>query len=682
MLGVLNVIISDIVESDQASRTRTEVLDILMKHNFVFYEISYAALRIYVSCGDPIMIKKANDIAQQNVKVEQTNKSDELFDDEHLQAINTEKELFRTGDTMESINSTLDNSCNQLEETFTAVTDADTRSGLKVGLSTVTPEKADTQNLKCSETMNLTLGKDKRSIGKGDQFEKSLESIAENGFSLNHTIHIDDTEFTRPNKTGMQSAEAAEIVYLNGDNVDELEIQNGDAVITRCRTNANYLDIHSKSDRIETFTGQNKNYICEGNHKTFNTSPSSCPYGEKMKLTRNNKDADCFCSAKRSNHDDSLTDKNIDIEHIALCVQTCTLNKADEHIAKIEQANNMMTDSENPLNAAGTSNGEETAQTAILTGNRTERIVNQTDGTIFKILYTRRDQNAHLTKHEVEQKCIPTGNKAIGHAFATPDINDNETETDVSTSENLPVPGNHNSNTSAPAASQKTLLTKTATLGCFVYSIRPTLEDLVTDTLALSQKTLCVVISKHLAIESVDGKLYHEDKHLASIITPHADHDISVAKIDTECVKYCETSFKSEKGHSKNCVLYQFKEENGDAKTCSLSGEKVHIWGAKSRPGMVESHDFEFVEKAYGKCIFITDISEKPFSKPGDSGAVVCSTEARGQNMFAAGFLVGEITLKEEKHTGDNKTCYIALCFEDALKEIADRHQVTYLLPS
>lgn len=171
----------------------------------------------------------------------------------------------------------------------------------------------------------------------------------------------------------------------------------------------------------------------------------------------------------------------------------------------------------------------------------------------------------------------------------------------------------------------------------------------------IKKTKLLALISNHFAKYQPEKKLYCDGNHIADILNPLVvdGADIAAAEVLDQYREICRQVFKTQGGMEAPCLLLG---NLGDLQT----GEIVHIWGAKSKPGLGKIISSKYY---LGKCvemdtsghfIIITDKSnELRFAQPGDSGSIICVTSKDGTTVFAVGMLMGEF--EDCKSKNENK---------------------------
>lgn len=140
--------------------------------------------------------------------------------------------------------------------------------------------------------------------------------------------------------------------------------------------------------------------------------------------------------------------------------------------------------------------------------------------------------------------------------------------------------------------------------------------------------------------------------------------DINVAKIYKDHNHRCDLKLRDDKDNRMECILLDLEREENKNATPGL----IHIKGASSGIGLGEIQAVNFfVEGGHGNCMLARDRKgeEKPFCKPGDSGALVCSNDRHGQFVNVLGMVIGEYTSTEENYRG-----YLVYHFQSGLTHL------------
>lgn len=212
----------------------------------------------------------------------------------------------------------------------------------------------------------------------------------------------------------------------------------------------------------------------------------------------------------------------------------------------------------------------------------------------------------------------------------------------------------------------------TGTLGAFVEAEQDTSSSSISQHEPKSN--WFALISNHLARFQPGNRLLYEGNLIADILDPSLvkGADIAAAQIHKDYRKMCKQVFKTQGGKEVPCLLLSNFE---DLKTSS--GENVHIWGAKSKPGIgkIISCKYELsIDNARGYHIIISDRhTDSRFSQPGDSGSVICKTSKDGKTLYAIGMLVGEL-ISHYTDQGVNERRYSAFEFQFGLERLTEAY--------
>lgn len=185
-----------------------------------------------------------------------------------------------------------------------------------------------------------------------------------------------------------------------------------------------------------------------------------------------------------------------------------------------------------------------------------------------------------------------------------------------------------------------------------------------------NDQTMYALLSKHVAIHLGE---FHLGQVCANVITPHTDKlDIATAKLTSENNCKVDTDFKDIYDRRRKCTL--FKYINGNPQALRMF-EMVFIRGGTTRIGQGELVCSAVQQKDYPllRIKNRADTPDKDFCKPGDSGAIVCSTTRDGL-MYALAMVVGKDEQKKDQKE------YIACMLMDGLEELSKTHKCTYRL--
>ncbi|XP_052242468.1 uncharacterized protein LOC127852554 [Dreissena polymorpha] len=217
--------------------------------------------------------------------------------------------------------------------------------------------------------------------------------------------------------------------------------------------------------------------------------------------------------------------------------------------------------------------------------------------------------------------------------------------------------------------------------GCLVESTNTTVElNNREETGSASQSipeesagNLVALISRHVAYANMEMGIMHllvNNKIIGHTDNIHPQTLLDIIPIDIyeNLIGDCNTRFKTEQNKFMHAQLID-KEH-----ISTLMGTKVHIWGAVSSPGLGTLVDIDF-KMTGGLCIKVCDcINGKPFSYPGDSGAIVCASDSRGRNLYAIAMLIG-------KYEGIKiQPTYMAVLLSEAFQKLKELYKSEFLL--
>ncbi|WAR20346.1 hypothetical protein MAR_002184 [Mya arenaria] len=230
------------------------------------------------------------------------------------------------------------------------------------------------------------------------------------------------------------------------------------------------------------------------------------------------------------------------------------------------------------------------------------------------------------------------------------------------------------------------------TLGCFVHNIGgPT-----------RPYDIYALISRHVAMFQVADDFVIDGCDVGKVLSPMVGfHDIAVAGMHNSQLPWLDEKFKTETRDDKRCHVFDFKEDD-DETLDYLSGLPVHIWGASSSPGVGRIAIEHCVSYGFGGQICSGIIIEdrrylkKPFSKPGDSGSIICSFNIRNDSLFALGMVCGEykkqvtgpkqrlvdhaLPVSESQRKTKGTGQYYALRIDEGLKQLSENHGGRFVL--
>ncbi|XP_045182461.2 uncharacterized protein LOC123541121 [Mercenaria mercenaria] len=214
------------------------------------------------------------------------------------------------------------------------------------------------------------------------------------------------------------------------------------------------------------------------------------------------------------------------------------------------------------------------------------------------------------------------------------------------------------------------------TLGCFAF---------MTDD---SCEKTCALISKHVA--TCGNRFFCPDYgitmlnnplgHVVTATVQDTGLDIAALLLD-ERVRIC-AKYKSEDPDFDSgllqCKLHDYTEDSNDE--ILSSGQQVYIWGATSKPGKgvitIPTYKIDGMENGL---ILIEDRSVRKgeiperFCKPGDSGAVVCAEDRRGEFVHAVAMLMGILNEHALKKDPTTRGKYLSVPLSTGLQELTKR---------
>ncbi|XP_053391902.1 uncharacterized protein LOC128554638 [Mercenaria mercenaria] len=217
---------------------------------------------------------------------------------------------------------------------------------------------------------------------------------------------------------------------------------------------------------------------------------------------------------------------------------------------------------------------------------------------------------------------------------------------------------------------------KTGTLGCFANHSKD------------QKSSLCALLSKHVA-QGCSSEILIEDKDknlkIFGKILPDTyvdgGHDIVAGVVEGEHISNCDMGFRSIENKKVPGELYS----GGD--TTNLQGHPIHLWGAKSKPGIgkvtVQNYHFADDNDTY---IEVQDGSValgKPdavLAKNGDSGAIVCMDESGGERVRVISMLMGPKNEIGSQNDLQVKRKYLTLPLSSGLRTLEKRTNGTFQL--
>lgn len=194
------------------------------------------------------------------------------------------------------------------------------------------------------------------------------------------------------------------------------------------------------------------------------------------------------------------------------------------------------------------------------------------------------------------------------------------------------------------------------------------------------------LFSKHLVPQSGQLNVLHvmeggELKIVGKVIdnTLEGDNlDIAAAALSLRKDE-CDTRFKTLSGE-------QICGEKRIIESKNLVGRKVHIWGAKSKPGrgIITVPEYRCTDEMDFTLILVEDIAnwegivEERFSQPGDSGAIAC-TDVPGQEcVIPISMIMGvmnyeEVNADDEKNKKTKKGRHATVPLQSGLRQISEK---------
>lgn len=191
--------------------------------------------------------------------------------------------------------------------------------------------------------------------------------------------------------------------------------------------------------------------------------------------------------------------------------------------------------------------------------------------------------------------------------------------------------------------------TARGSLGCFALNEFKSKE----------KSRLCAIIAKHVAVRQNDARIFlgqdeNEQRIFANILTPHVDMDIAAAAINKQDTQHFDTRLKDERGRPvRACALFDFSNIR------NTPPRLVYIWGFQSQPGCGEIvYENCRLKRCPGsRYVFIRNRqhrNSKSFSRPGDSGSIVCGINRNG-TVTAIAILSGKCLQKINKEISDEE---------------------------
>ncbi|KAH3804421.1 uncharacterized protein LOC127836468 [Dreissena polymorpha] len=218
--------------------------------------------------------------------------------------------------------------------------------------------------------------------------------------------------------------------------------------------------------------------------------------------------------------------------------------------------------------------------------------------------------------------------------------------------------------------------TKFGTLGGFAHRYPKPCQGQMTNEhsadgdLDGNQRRLAAVTAKHMTAACGHGRmdLVVDGQKIGHTDLRDLKHDFDVLPIDVyqKYEKNCDLRFKTEKGKHMYGVLI-----NDELRQC-LPKMPVFIWGAKSSPGLGRIENI--MDMSDGIYITITDRKEGfSFSKPGDSGAIICGEDLRENTLYPIAVLSGELE-------GSSPPRYVAVLMKESFEQLGKIYASEYKL--
>lgn len=212
--------------------------------------------------------------------------------------------------------------------------------------------------------------------------------------------------------------------------------------------------------------------------------------------------------------------------------------------------------------------------------------------------------------------------------------------------------------------------------GCFAKETKTKNEE----------KKMYALFSKHVVPANEQINELHvmeggEPKSVGKVI----DSTLEGGKLDIAAAALsirkdeCDTRFKTARG----------KQISGDKRIIeseNLVGRKVHIWGAKSKPGkgIIRVPEYRSTEDMDFTLILVEDLAnwegivEERFSQPGDSGAIAC-TDVPGQEcVIPISMIMGimnytEVDEDDKQNIKRKKGRHATVPLQSGLRQISEK---------
>ncbi|XP_060564302.1 uncharacterized protein LOC132723571 [Ruditapes philippinarum] len=206
------------------------------------------------------------------------------------------------------------------------------------------------------------------------------------------------------------------------------------------------------------------------------------------------------------------------------------------------------------------------------------------------------------------------------------------------------------------------------------------------------RKDLSLLVARHFADDGRPVYVCDENgkKCVFAHIMPTNTEDERYATLDIaaglvlqrERTK-CLTMFKDHLGTPLASNLSSFENE---ADIEWLKGLPVHIWGASSSPGLGKIIIPDFYVEGMKRLVKIEDrhpVDKEeivPFSKEGDSGAIVCADDPDGEKVHVVSMVSGSSNYEEKQQNPDIKGEYLSIRLKDGLMQLEKVHGDTFNL--
>ncbi|XP_052766636.1 uncharacterized protein LOC128207635 isoform X2 [Mya arenaria] len=199
----------------------------------------------------------------------------------------------------------------------------------------------------------------------------------------------------------------------------------------------------------------------------------------------------------------------------------------------------------------------------------------------------------------------------------------------------------------------------------------------------LETEKMVAILAGHVAD---DKKSKHFDttlkiqKETVGEIRPRATNlegfsDISIADISKEISQHCDKKFKNE--DNERFIAVPLQTDSGEQKKSRF--ERVHIWGAKSKPGTAQVKEYGIPRPDATGLIYIAKephASIETYWKEGDSGAMVLSERYRrekDQHLIAIGLFIGQ-------SIEDDGTKYVVFSLQSGFDHLSKDYDARFKL--